>query len=392
MGLGRLILRSAQLARQTGTPLLKELYYTFCVRPKLPLIWQDWVGYRVLGPKRFAREWMRKDRYTRWGHTMNSRDNAWIISNKFFTFDRLGAELMGRPHCSARRSTPEDILAFWATHGKLFLKPNARTAGEGVEVLPADLLEPAKRAKAEALAGQRFLLEPYLVPHPALREVMPDSLSSLRIHTIRHGDEVHLCLLSSIRFGRKGKICDHDLKSYTLFFDHAGHKVSPKAFCDGRLVTTHDDTGYRFENFRLPHWEASVALVKTAARLIPEHTFIGWDVALTADGPKIIEANYLSAAIFSLQHFLLLTGLGSGVRRELHALRRFARTGKALNTLMGGGVINACNISGYTCPWGTPCGHRYPSGRVSLPRRHASLPARTTHRRLPRRTGLRAAT
>ncbi len=42
----------------------------------------------------------------------------------------------------------------------------------------------------------------------------------------------------------------------------------------------------------LPNWHDAVALARRAHReAFPEYTLVGWDVALTADGPIILEGN-----------------------------------------------------------------------------------------------------
>ncbi len=54
----------------------------------------------------------------------------------------------------------------------------------------------------------------------------------------------------------------------------------------------HPETGYRIEGFRLPGWEEAVALTRRAAELFLPVRMIGFDVALTPGGPKLIEANF----------------------------------------------------------------------------------------------------
>ena len=58
-----------------------------------------------------------------------------------------------------------------------------------------------------------------------------------------------------------------------------------------RTIPTHPKTGIPFDQFRLPFWSDVCSLVKdTALKFLPVRT-IGWDVALTPDGPVILEGN-----------------------------------------------------------------------------------------------------
>ena len=57
-------------------------------------------------------------------------------------------------------------------------------------------------------------------------------------------------------------------------------------------VRTHPKTGLVFEGFQIPMWAEACALVREAAfKFLPCRAF-GWDVALTPDGPLLIEANW----------------------------------------------------------------------------------------------------
>ena len=58
-----------------------------------------------------------------------------------------------------------------------------------------------------------------------------------------------------------------------------------------RTVHKHPKTGISFEGFKLPFWTEACSLVKEAApKFLPIRT-IGWDVALTPNGPYIMEGN-----------------------------------------------------------------------------------------------------
>ena len=56
-------------------------------------------------------------------------------------------------------------------------------------------------------------------------------------------------------------------------------------------VAVHPDTGIPFDGFRLPQWAEAIDLARRGQRAFPELPTLGWDIALTAGGPLIIEAN-----------------------------------------------------------------------------------------------------
>ena len=56
-------------------------------------------------------------------------------------------------------------------------------------------------------------------------------------------------------------------------------------------IDRHPVTGIPFRGFRIPLWSEAIDLAKKAHRFFPEFGALGWDIALTSDGPKLIEAN-----------------------------------------------------------------------------------------------------
>ncbi len=56
-------------------------------------------------------------------------------------------------------------------------------------------------------------------------------------------------------------------------------------------VATHPDTGLPFDGFPIPHWRDAIDLACRAQRVMPQLPTLGWDMAITARGPVIIEAN-----------------------------------------------------------------------------------------------------
>lgn len=53
----------------------------------------------------------------------------------------------------------------------------------------------------------------------------------------------------------------------------------------------HPNTGAAFEGFALPYWDAACVLVQQAALLFLPMRTVGWDVALTPEGPRLVEGN-----------------------------------------------------------------------------------------------------
>jgi hypothetical protein len=57
-------------------------------------------------------------------------------------------------------------------------------------------------------------------------------------------------------------------------------------------VCEHPATKAQIEGRALPMWPAVLELIVTAHRIFSQFPSIGWDVAITPEGPILMEANY----------------------------------------------------------------------------------------------------
>jgi hypothetical protein len=60
-----------------------------------------------------------------------------------------------------------------------------------------------------------------------------------------------------------------------------------------RRLEHHPDTGELIRGVRLHAWEAVKELALSAHQQAPEHVLIGWDIAVTPDGPTLVEGNLM---------------------------------------------------------------------------------------------------
>ena len=120
------------------------------------------------------------------------------------------------------------------------------------------------------------------------------AINTCRICTLYDGNEVKL-LSSVLRVGTSDSVPVDN-------WAHGGISVGVNE--DGRLVDygvykpgyggrayEHPDTHVRFSEFVIPEFNKAVELCKHAHLLMREIPAIGWDIAITPEGPTIIEGN-----------------------------------------------------------------------------------------------------
>lgn len=170
-----------------------------------------------------------------------------------------------------------------------------------------------------------FLLEERIRPHPTLAEFIGPTLCSVRFQTIIAVDGTAKIIAAVFKLQPKPVGVDH------LIYGAVGCWVDLDS---GALVTgrTRDGLGdtylipgteRSFIGFRLPDWENAKDLALRAAAAFPWARSIGWDVAISGNGPVLIEGNEEWSP--SLIQMPAPYGLMTGDFAELyHALRHKA--------------------------------------------------------------------
>ena len=46
-----------------------------------------------------------------------------------------------------------------------------------------------------------------------------------------------------------------------------------------------------FAGYKIPHYQEAIEFAKAAAHVVPSVGYVGWDVAITPDGPIMVEGN-----------------------------------------------------------------------------------------------------
>ena len=139
------------------------------------------------------------------------------------------------------------------------------------------------------------LLEEKLVQHSLLKEINPASVNTVRVATFLNKSnqaEVHLAVFrlgrakaSVDNISRGGLVVGVNIEDGTL-----GKGVFYTKYGSG-LYNEHPDTKVKFTGLKLPYWDEIIDLCKNAARVSPFCRSIGWDVAITPDGPVFLEGN-----------------------------------------------------------------------------------------------------
>lgn len=180
---------------------------------------------------------------------------------------------------------------------KLVLKNSTGGAGKQVQVIENHLVVPASVIKIME-ANNFDLAEHYVIQHDALMELSPSAVNTIRIVT-QYFEERVIIVLAFLRVSVNASVDNLSVGQYGVNFGatiniETGEIEKPGVYLDITKpdVYYHPVTKVPVVGFRIPYWEKCKDLIIKAAKLTPGNRSIGWDVAVTNDGPVLIEANH----------------------------------------------------------------------------------------------------
>ena len=145
----------------------------------------------------------------------------------------------------------------------------------------------------EKLSNTDCILQEPVKQHFEMNRLNPNSVNTIRIVTVKMDKPVLLFAL--LRVGTKdSKECDNTSQGGIAVGIKADGYLTEYGFQKpqyGGRVYKHPDTGVVFKDFSIPYFEEAVQLACKAHGLLYHIRSIGWDIAITDNGPVIIEGN-----------------------------------------------------------------------------------------------------
>ncbi|MET0533564.1 MAG: sugar-transfer associated ATP-grasp domain-containing protein [Steroidobacter sp.] len=140
----------------------------------------------------------------------------------------------------------------------------------------------------------RYLLQERIRQHEGMSALHPGSVNTIRLVTFARGAAVEL-FAAAMRVGTKGKSVDNWAAGGLIVgIDPARGELRGEGFYKpgyGGRMRRHPDSGIELQGFKIPYFTEAVALATRLHGYLSEIHSIGWDVAITPDGPTIIEGN-----------------------------------------------------------------------------------------------------
>ena len=190
---------------------------------------------------------------------------------------------------------------FFSCHRDVFLKRIAGECADGVYHLVSDgdkLLLNGKDVSItdlERMVGLNgYLIQEKIRQCSEVSHIYPNSINTIRLTTVKNKSSIDI-LPPLLRVGTHGNNVDNwAVGGLAIGIDPDKGCLKRFGFYKpqyGRKTEIHPDTGIVFEGYMIPYIRESIEMAKYFHNRLPDVHSIGWDIAITEEGPCFIEGN-----------------------------------------------------------------------------------------------------
>lgn len=187
--------------------------------------------------------------------------------------------------------------------GDVFLKSINGECADGVYHLIFDngeIFIDSKRYTYDELLriteGGKFIMQEKIKQIKALNDLHPYSINTIRLETVYNKKDKRIEILPPLL--RVGTM-KHNVDNWAVGGLAIGIDINKECLCEygfykpsyGIKAYVHPDTDITFDGYKIPYFSEAVELAKRFHSYFTEIHSIGWDIAITEDGPCFVEGN-----------------------------------------------------------------------------------------------------
>jgi len=230
---------------------------------------------------------------------MNDPAYDHIFDNKN-EFNDIFKDYIGREFLDVETASEDEVKDFFNRKEKIFAKMKNLSCGLGCELLEKKKFKDADEFVSYIKEKGFGTIEDVIENHPDIAKIYPFSVNTMRMITLLDAENKGHCIYAVFKMGINGRIVDNfglhgpvDLETGEFLYPaHSGDTTA------GIHYTEHPYSNTPLIGYKVPFMKEAVEMVERAAEVIPQTRYVGWDVAITPNGPAIIEGNNYCAHDF----------------------------------------------------------------------------------------------
>ncbi|KHK97339.1 hypothetical protein LK09_11065 [Microbacterium mangrovi] len=253
--------------------------------------------------------WMTHPKAFRLNKTLNAPESRALMEDKQRFYADF-ADVIRREWIDAREASVDDLAAFLDGQERILTKVPDGLGGSGIAMHSVADIDDVAAWRDARLADGQTLVEQVLTQDAAMASLYPDSVNTVRLITYLDPQGVFHVIAGVLRIGNGNVIDNFAGGGMFTMLDDDGVALYPAVDKHSHIFRTHPVTGTAIAGFAVPRYDEIVTMVDGLARRIPQIPYVGWDIAITPDGPAVIEANH-NSSVFQMKPTV------SGVRTGL---------------------------------------------------------------------------
>ena len=172
----------------------------------------------------------------------------------------------------------------------IICKPLTGSCGKGIEKIKISDYKDQNKLYKHLIDNQLLLVEEVIKQHDTMNKLNPSSINTIRVVTL-YNKKPNI-VVAYLRIGN-GKFVDNfNSGGMVVPVDETTGEIHyPALDKSNHLFEKHPTTKTNIIGFKIPYWDEVLKYVLEISKEIKEVGVVGWDIAITPDGPTIVEGN-----------------------------------------------------------------------------------------------------
>ena len=223
---------------------------------------------------------------------MFNNKKYWHIFDNKNEFNKRFDKYLKRDWLYLKDKNLKEFGSFIEDKNVIIAKPNNDSGGNGIEKIDISKFKNSKELYKYLKNKNLLLLEEVVEQHDILNTLNPTSVNTIRLITLKHNDKVHF-ITAFLRIGNNNSFVDNTASGgmLTMIDLKRGVTLFPAVDKNLREYNKHPITNTKIKGIEIPYFDKAKDMIKELSSNIKEINYIAWDIAITNNGPVIIEGN-----------------------------------------------------------------------------------------------------
>lgn len=219
----------------------------------------------------------------------NDKSKFYIFDNKEEVY-KIYNKFLKRQWMVLNENNYNDFLDFFKQNKVIIVKPIDGEGGKGIEKYEYINDEESKIVYSSLLFKKQLLVEQCIKQHPDMNKLYNKSVNTLRMFTFYKDGQAYF-LQAILKVGNGGVVDNFSSGGMYTYVDDEGTVYAEAIDQMDNKYYKHPISNETIVGFKVPMFKEAVSMVKEVAKVVPEMGYIGWDVAISEDGPVLVEGN-----------------------------------------------------------------------------------------------------